>query len=121
MKLAAALCTAAFVVCGLTACGSGDEAGDTAGNAVTSAHTAMDDAKSAAFVASFKAAFSPLAEGRSDEDIKAILDDTCGDLDDSSDEQAVQADIKDRAENNGTEPTDNQARQIYEMAKVACP
>lgn len=81
----------------------------------------FEGAKSAAFVASFKGAFPDLARGRSDQDITSILDETCADLQDSEAQQDVQEDIKSRAENDGTVPTDNQARQIYEMAKVACP
>lgn len=121
MKLAATVCAVAAVVCTLTACGSGEESEQPRSAAATSVNAVLEGAKSAAFVASFKAAFPELARGRSDRDITSILDETCVDLQESRDQQDVQEDIKSRAENDETQPTDNQARQIYEMAEVACP
>ncbi|NLE80043.1 MAG: hypothetical protein GX610_10770 [Rhodococcus sp.] len=121
MKLARGVGVAAVVVCALTACGSGEDSDDARSAAASSVNAAMDDAKSAVFVAAYRGAFAGLAEGRSDDDITSVLQETCVDLESSAEPQDVQDEIKSRSENNGTEPTDNQARQIYEMAKVACP
>ncbi|MGU3432257.1 hypothetical protein ACNHUS_04495 [Actinomycetes bacterium M1A6_2h] len=81
----------------------------------------FDDAKGAAFVAAYKAQFSSLADGKSDDDIKGLLTTTCQQISDGADESAVVTSIEQNAANNGTAPSADDAKKIYDQAKIACP
>lgn len=92
-----------------------------AGNLADDAGNVFDDAKRATFVAAYKAQFSTLSEGKSDEDIEGLLGSICQQITDGKDKDAVVTDIRSAATNNGNEPGVDEAGNIYEQAKVACP
>ncbi|WP_157108372.1 hypothetical protein [Aldersonia kunmingensis] len=79
-----------------------------------------DDAKVSGFVTVYRATYSTLAEGKSDEEIKAILVDTCGDISDGKSEAEVKEEISKRAENNGDKPSDMQVNTMYIAIKPLC-
>jgi hypothetical protein len=79
-----------------------------------------DDAKVGGFVAAYKAAYAPLAEGKSDEDIKAILVDTCGDISDGKSEAEVKDELSERASNNGDKPSSMQVDTMYLLIRPLC-
>ncbi|MEV0294858.1 hypothetical protein [Nocardia sp. NPDC050710] len=80
----------------------------------------IDSAKAGTFVVSFKSAFPKLAQGKSDTQISAILNETCQDLKAGKAEDAVVTSITARAKNGSTEATKEEAQAIYQMAKLMC-
>ena len=93
---------------------SAESLGDRAGSV-------FDDAKRATFVAAYKAQFSALSEGKSDEEIEALLGGICQQISDGKDEAAIVTDIEAQATNNGTAPSADEAGRIFDQAKLACP
>ncbi|MFD4179934.1 hypothetical protein [Rhodococcus sp. NPDC058514] len=91
-----------------------------ASTAASQVKGALDSAKVATFTAAFKVANPDLAKGRDDDAIADILVQTCEDIDAGQDESEIVADLEARAENNGVKATQEQAQQIYNIAKPAC-
>lgn len=93
----------------------------TAADALDSAGNTFDDAKRATFVAAYRAQFETLAEGRSDEDIEALLGSTCQQIADGRDEAEIKTEIESLATNNGNAPSADEANRIFDQAELACP
>lgn len=148
MRKAAALLAASTIALALAGCSS-DEASDNAQTAKDKASAAMssvadaaegaqssvnaaastaasqvkgalDSAKVSTFTAAFKVANPDLADGRDDDAIADILVQTCEDIDAGQPEAEIVSDLESRAENNGVKATQEQAQQIYNIAKPAC-
>ncbi len=81
---------------------------------------AVDAIQSGAFVAAFRAGYPDLSEGRDDAAIEDIYAETCAAIDANVDESTVVSELQVRAGNNGTEATQEQAQQIYNIAKPLC-
>ena len=92
-----------------------------AAGALDRAGELFDDAKGETFVAAYKTQFASLADGKSDDDIKALLTSTCQQISDGADQPTVVASIQQEAANNGTNPSEDVANRIYDQAKIACP
>ncbi|MGO4648795.1 hypothetical protein AB4305_28140 [Nocardia sp. 2YAB30] len=109
----------------LTGCGD-DEASNAIPSTTSSAPSArggetqaVDSMKAGAFVVSFRGAFPKLAEGKDDAKIASILSEGCKDIKaGKSEDEAVKNIIK-RA-GGSTEPSSEEAKAIYQMAKLMC-
>ncbi|WP_280253125.1 hypothetical protein [Nocardia abscessus] len=105
----------------LTGCGD-DKTSDTTSPATTTAAQAtaqVDSVKAGAFVVSFRGAFPKLASGKDDAKIASILSETCGDIKAGKSEEEVVANITKRA-GGTTQPSAEEAKAIYQMAKLMC-
>ena len=80
----------------------------------------LDQGKVNTFVLGFKAGYPSLAEGRSDEEIKEILADTCSDIADGKSDDEAKAALAERVTNNGDKPSDMQTSSLYLLAKPLC-
>ncbi|MFD4291888.1 hypothetical protein ACFWQG_01560 [Rhodococcus sp. NPDC058532] len=81
---------------------------------------AVDAIQAGTFTAAFRAGYPELAEGRDDAAIEDIYAQTCAAIDQNIDESTVIAELEVRAGNNGTLATEQQAKQIYNIAKPLC-
>ncbi|QCQ93325.1 hypothetical protein [Rhodococcus sp. SGAir0479] len=81
----------------------------------------FDQAKIDAFVAAFRTRYSDLSQDRDDDSIENIVIDSCQQLANGVDEQQVTEKIRVSAANGGTQPTQEEAEQIYDMVTPACP
>lgn len=81
----------------------------------------LDEAKVEVFVAAFRARFGELADSRDDTAIKNLLTSTCTEIASGSDESSVVADLEIEAASGQVRPSTEQAQQIYDQAKLACP
>ncbi|EME20485.1 hypothetical protein [Rhodococcus triatomae] len=81
---------------------------------------AVDAVQAGTFVAAFRAGYPDLAEGRDDAAIEDIYAETCAAVDANVDEATVVSELQVRAGNGGTEATQQQAQQIYNIAKPLC-
>jgi hypothetical protein len=79
-----------------------------------------DQGKVNGFVAAYKAAYPTLAQGRSDEDISAILTETCSDISDGKSEDEVKSTLADRATNEGDKPSSMQIDTMYVLIRPLC-
>ncbi|WP_280315653.1 hypothetical protein [Nocardia abscessus] len=105
----------------LTGCGD-DKTSDATSPATTTAAQAtaqIDSVKAGAFVVSFRGAFPKLADGKDDAKIASILSETCGDIKVGKSEDEVVANITKRA-GGTTQPSAEEAKAIYQMAKLMC-
>ncbi|MEU7632742.1 hypothetical protein AB0C34_22570 [Nocardia sp. NPDC049220] len=109
----------------LTGCGNDTASTTTASSAPATTSAAaqsapvVDNVKSGAFVVSFRGAFPKLAEGKNDAKIASILSESCTDLKAGKSEDDVVESITARAGGN-TKPSTEEARAIYQMAKLMC-
>lgn len=106
----------------LTGCGddnSSSAASSTTAAASQGATAPVDTVKTGAFVVSFRGAFPKLAEGKDDAKIASILSETCADIKAGKSEDDVVTNITKRAAGN-TQPTAEEAKAIYQMAKLMC-
>lgn len=81
---------------------------------------AYDPQKLSAFVTAFRTQYPDLAVSRDDDDIEQIATESCDDLANNMDPQAVMSRIVARAENDGTVPRPEQAREIYGLVDTVC-
>ncbi|MER7450914.1 hypothetical protein ABTW96_11585 [Nocardia beijingensis] len=105
----------------LTGCGD-DKASDATPSTTTTAAQAaahVDSVKAGAFLVSFRGAFPKLAEGKDDAKIASILTETCGDIKAGKSEDDVVKNIVKRA-GGATQPSTEEAKAIYQMAKLMC-
>ncbi|MFG3620228.1 hypothetical protein [Nocardia sp. NPDC047654] len=105
----------------LTGCGD-DKTNDAGSQATTTAAQAaaqVDSVKAGAFLVSFRGAFPKLSEGKDDAKIASILTETCGDIKAGKSEDDVVANITKRA-GGATQPSSEEAKAIYQMAKLMC-
>lgn len=79
-----------------------------------------DPAQVAAFVATFRARYPEFAVDRNDAEIAGIATESCDDLGNHVDPDAVSSRIVDRAEYEGRMPTAEQAREIYGLVDTVC-
>lgn len=79
-----------------------------------------DPAHVAAFVATFRARYPELAVDRNDAEIAGIATQSCDDLGNHVDPDAVSSRIVDRAEHEGRMPTGEQSREIYGLVETVC-
>jgi len=88
---------------------------------VQPAMRAYDPARVAAFVASFRAQYPQLTVDRDDGDIAEIATESCEDLGNHVDADAVSSRIVARAGHAGRTPTAEQSREIYGLVATVCP
>lgn len=139
-KLIATAVVGAGTVLALVACGD-DDSGDkpdttpegpgvTVTEEATTAETSatatdqlgtFDQAKLDAFVVAFRTDYSDLSVNRDDASIENIVISACNDLANGVDEQQVTEKIRGLAANAGTEPSQDDAEQIYDMVTPVCP
>ncbi|CAM3052381.1 Lipoprotein [Prescottella defluvii] len=81
----------------------------------------IDQAKLDAFVVSFRTGYADLSADRDDDSIENIVITSCNDLANGVREEQVTEKIRVLAANNGTEPSQDQAEQIYDIVTPACP
>ncbi|KAA8877507.1 hypothetical protein F3087_44255 [Nocardia colli] len=79
----------------------------------------VDNVKAGAFVVSFRGAFPKLADGKDDPKIATILSDTCKEIKANKSEDDVVKSIVKRSSGK-VEATTEEARAIYQMAKMMC-
>lgn len=91
-----------------------------AGSLANRAGGVVDSIQAGAFTAAFRAGYPDLSEGRDDAAIQDIYAQTCAAIDDGVDEAEVIAELRVRAGNQGTDATEQQATQIYNIAKPMC-
>ncbi|WP_330232165.1 hypothetical protein OHA40_06535 [Nocardia sp. NBC_00508] len=123
IRTTAALAASATVFA-LLLTGCGDDKSSTTTSSTTAAASegatgAVDNVKAGAFVVSFRGAFPKLAEGKDDAKIASILSETCTDIKAGKPEDEVVGNITKRAASN-TQPTPEEAKAIYQMAKLMC-
>jgi len=82
---------------------------------------AYDPVRVAAFVASFRAQYPQLAVDRDDGDIAEIATESCEDLGNHVDADAVSSRIVARAAHAGRTPTAEQSREIFGLVATVCP
>jgi len=99
------------------------ETGESSPTSVTSTEQlgTVDQAKLDAFVVAFRTGYSDLAEDRDDDSIENIVITSCNDLANGVSEEQVTDKIRVLAANKGTEPSQDQAEQIYDIVTPACP
>ncbi|WP_159927265.1 MULTISPECIES: hypothetical protein [Nocardia] len=105
----------------LTGCGDDKTSSATSSTttAAAQAATQVDNVKAGAFVVSFRGAFPKLADGKDDAKIATILSETCADLGAGKSEDDVVGNITKRA-GGATQPSSEEAKAIYQMAKLVC-
>lgn len=81
---------------------------------------AVDAIQAGTFTAAFRAGYADLAEGKDDSEIEDMFAETCAAIDDGVDESTVVSELQVRAGNHGTDATEQQAKQIYSIAKPLC-
>lgn len=99
------------------------ETGESSPTSVTSTEQlgTVDQAKFDAFVVTFRTGYSDLSEDRDDDSIENIVITSCNDLANGVSEEQVTDKIRVLAANKGTEPSQDQAEQIYDIVTPACP
>lgn len=99
------------------------EADESSPTSVTSTEQlgTVDQAKLDAFVVAFRTGYSDLSQDRDDDSIENIVITSCNDLANGVSEEQVTEKIRVLAANNGTEPSQDQAEQIYDIVTPACP
>jgi len=99
------------------------ETGESSPTSVTSTEQlgTVDQAKLDAFVVAFRTGYSDLSEDRDDDSIENIVITSCNDLANGVSEEQVTDKIRVLAANKGTEPSQDQAEQIYDIVTPACP
>jgi hypothetical protein len=117
---AAIAASATLLVLLLTGCGD-DKTSSATSSTTTAAQAAaqVDNVKAGAFVVSFRGAFPKLADGKDDAKIATILSETCADLGAGKSEDDVVGNIIKRA-GGATQPSSEEAKAIYQMAKLMC-
>ncbi|MFD6160476.1 hypothetical protein ACFWF7_27410 [Nocardia sp. NPDC060256] len=108
----------------LTGCGDDKASSSTPSSSAPAAQSngdaqVVDNVKAGAFVVSFRGAFPKLADGKDDTKIAGILSDTCKEIKASKSEDDVVKSITKRASGK-TEATPEEAKAIYQMAKMMC-
>lgn len=81
---------------------------------------AFDEGKLTAWVAIYRGGYPELAQGRSDEDIEAILTGTCKDISDGKSESEATAALVERAKNGETAVSDAEAPGLYAVVAAYC-
>jgi hypothetical protein len=99
------------------------ESGESSPTSVTSTEQlgTVDQAKLDAFVVAFRSGYSDLSQDRDDDSIENIVITSCNDLANGVSEEQVTDKIRMLAANRGTEPSQDQAEQIYDIVTPACP
>ncbi|MEV6139293.1 hypothetical protein AB0L63_25220 [Nocardia sp. NPDC051990] len=126
MTRTTAAIAASFTVFALFLAGCGDDKASSAAPAAattsapgTAGSETLDNVKAGTFVVSYRSAFPKLAEGKDDAKIRDILVETCKDIKDGkSEDEVVQGVIK--RTKGTTEASKEEARAIYQMAKMLC-
>ncbi|MGQ4599555.1 hypothetical protein [Nocardia sp. R6R-6] len=119
MKRTTAALAASVTLLALLLTGCGDDKSSSATSSTTTAAAPVDTVKAGAFVVSFRGAFPKLAEGKDDAKIASILSETCADTKAGKSEDDVVKSITKRAGGN-VQPTAEEAKAIYQMAKLLC-
>lgn len=81
---------------------------------------AFDEGALVAWVTIYRGGYPDLAEGRSDEDIKGILTDTCKDIDGGKSVSEATAALVERAKNGDTAVSDVEAPGLYAVVAAYC-
>ncbi|MFC9438482.1 hypothetical protein [Nocardia sp. NPDC057030] len=121
---AAIAASATLVALLLTGCGDDKASSATPSSSAPTAASngdaqVVDNVKAGAFVVSFRGAFPKLADGKDDAKIATILSDTCKEIKANKSEDDVVKSIVKRSSGK-VDATPEEARAIYQMAKMMC-
>ncbi len=109
--------TAVFALL-LTGCG--EDSSTAAAPATTTPAVQVDPGKAGMFVVSYRNAFPKLAAGRDDLAVSGVLNQTCSDIKAGKSEADTIAGIVKSSTNGSVSATEQEARAVYDMAKLMC-
>ncbi|MEV0436489.1 hypothetical protein [Nocardia sp. NPDC050413] len=120
MSRTTAALAAGTAVFALLLTGCGEDSSTAAAPATTTPAVQVDPGKAGMFVVSYRNAFPKLAAGRDDLAVSGVLNQTCSDIKAGKAEADTIAGIVKSSTNGSVSATEQEARAVYDMAKLMC-
>ncbi|MEV0686822.1 hypothetical protein AB0I35_23425 [Nocardia sp. NPDC050378] len=120
MSRTTAALAAGTAVFALLLTGCSEDSSTAAPATTTTPAVQVDPGKAGRFVVSYRNAFPKLAAGRDDLAVSGVLNQTCSDIKAGKAEADTIAGIVKSSTNGSVSATEQEARAVYDMAKLMC-